>query len=280
MKLINKAIAVVKITRPLNLLITFFSIIVGSAICITGNYILHKIILAAVSGALISASGNIINDIFDIEIDKINQPDRVLVKGGLKKNEAVIIYLLFAYSGIFISSFINYQAIIISTSVSVLLYLYSFKLKRIVLAGNFIIAVITGMAFIYGGAAVQNIGPSIIPALFAFLINFIREIIKDMEDIEGDTKTGVKTFPFKYGFGVSKKMIIIFSMVLILFTFYPFVLKIYGFKYLIIILAVVDPLLIYFLRSLIGDDSRKNLNKLSFILKLNMVFGLIAIILG
>ncbi len=280
MKLINKVIAVIKITRPINFLITFFSIIVGAVICITGNYFLHKIILAAVSGALISASGNIINDIFDIEIDKINRPDRVLVKGDLKKNEAVIIYLLLVYSGIFISSFINYQALIISTSVSVLLYLYSFKLKQTVLAGNFIIAAITGLAFIYGGAAVQNITPSVIPALFAFLINFVREIIKDMEDIEGDTKTGVKTFPFKYGFKASKKLITAFSVLLILFTFYPFALKIYGIKYLIIILAVVDPLLIYFLKSLMGDDSRKNLNKLSFILKLNMVFGLIAIILG
>jgi len=280
MKLINKIKAIVKITRPINLLITFFSIIVGALICIKGNYFFTKILLAAVSGALISASGNTINDIFDIEIDKINRPDRVLVNGELKKNEAIIIYLLFAYSGIFISSFINYYSLIICSSASILLFLYSFKLKQTVLSGNFIIAVITGLAFIYGGAAVQNIKPAVIPALFAFLINFIREIIKDMEDIEGDTKTGVKTFPFKFGFNASKKIITVFSFLLILFTIYPFVLKIYGIVYLIIILALVDPILIYFINSLMKDDSKKNLNKLSFILKLNMVFGLIAILLG
>ena len=280
MQLFKKIKAIVKISRPINLLITFFSILVGAAICIKGIYFLDKIILAAVSGVLISASGNIINDIFDIEIDKINRPDRVLVKGDLKINEAVITYILFAYTGIFISSYVNYNALIISTSASILLLLYSYKLKQMLLLGNTVVAVMTGMVFIYGGAAVQNIKPAVIPALFAFVINFIREIIKDMEDIEGDTKTGIKTFPVKYGFNVAKKLIIIFSMLLILFTFYPFVLKIYGIKYLIIILVLVNPILIYFLKSLMDDDSRKNLNKLSFILKLNMVFGLLAIFLG
>ncbi len=280
MQLIKKIKASVKIGRPLNLLITFFSIIVGAALCIKGNYFLYKIILAAVSGVLISASANIINDIFDVEIDRINRPDRVLVKGELKKNEAIIIYLIFAYMGIFISSYINYVALIISTSASILLLLYSYKLKQVILLGNIVVAAMTGLAFMYGGAAVQNIKPAVIPALFAFIINLIREIIKDMEDIEGDIKTGVKTFPFKFGFKASKKIIIIFSILLILFTFYPFLLNIYGIKYLIIILALVDPILIYFIKSLVGDDSRKNLNKLSFILKLNMVFGLLAIFLG
>ena len=276
----KKIKAIVRISRPINVSITFFSIIVGAAICINGYYFLSKIILAAVSGALISASGNIINDIFDLEIDKINRPDRVLVKRELKKNEAILIYLLFAYAGIFVSSYINYNALAISTAASILLFLYSYKLKQIVLIGNIIVAAMTGLAFIYGGAAVLNINPSIIPALFAFLINFIREVVKDMEDIEGDTKTGVKTFPYKFGFNNSKKLIIFFSVLLILFTLYPFFLKIYDIEYLIIILVLVDPILIYFLKSLMKDDSRKNLNKLSFILKLNMVFGLIAIFLG
>jgi geranylgeranylglycerol-phosphate geranylgeranyltransferase len=280
MQLMKKFKAIVRISRPINVSITFFSIIVGAAICINGYYFLSKIILAAVSGALISASGNIINDIFDLEIDKINRSDRVLVKGELKKNEAIIIYLIFAYSGIFVSSYINYNALAISTAASILLFLYSYKLKQIVLIGNIIVAAMTGLAFIYGGTAVLNINPSIIPALFAFLINFIREVVKDMEDIEGDTKTGVKTFPYKFGFDASKKLIISFSVLLILFTLYPFILKIYDIEYLIVILVLVDPILIYFLKSLLKDDSRKNLNKLSFILKLNMVFGLIAIFLG
>ena len=161
-----------------------------------------------------------------------------------------------------------------------LLYFYSQRIKKIPLAGNFTVALLTGLAFIYGGIAVNNPDYVIIPALFAFLINFVREIVKDMEDIEGDIKTDVKTFPVKSGIRNAKKIILILSVLLIALTFHPYIFGIYKIEYFIFIMIVVNPLIIYSLRSLFKNHSVENLSKISFILKLNMVFGLIAIYIG
>ncbi len=74
-----------------------------------------------------------------------------------------------------------------------------------------IIAFLTGFAFIYGAIAVNNVRAAFIPAVFAFLINFIREIIKDMEDVEGDKRLGVFTYPILFGFKKAKRMVITYN---------------------------------------------------------------------
>ncbi len=270
----------IKITRPVNVFITFISIIVASIISINGHFEISKIIFAAVSGGLTAGAGNIINDIFDLEIDKINRPARPLVSGKLKLNQAAGLYLSFIVFAIILSTFINLTAFVIEFVTTILLFLYSLNLKKIPLVGNIVIAFLTGLAFIYGGVAVNNFAFAIIPAIFAFLINLLRELVKDMEDVRGDTEKGVSTFPHKYGFLSAKKLIFILTFILILATLYPFLFDIYDIKYFLIIMVIVNPVLIYFLKSIFDDDSTKNLNKLSFILKLNMLFGLIAIYLG
>ena len=144
-----------------------------------------------------------------------------------------------------LSCFVNRLALLIDTSALVLLFFYSFRLKRIVLLGNFSVAFLTGLAFIYGGVSVDNSKYAIIPAIFAFFINFIREIVKDMEDIEGDKSAGIFSFPYLYGFKRSKIIISVFSLLLIIATLIPFISKFYRIEYFIIIMALVNPILIY-----------------------------------
>ena len=271
---------VYKIIRPVNFLITFFSIIVAAIICTVSSFPLLIIFYASLSGALTAAAGNVINDIFDIHIDKINRPNRPLPNGKISLKEAYILYIFLIFLSLFAAYLVNIEAFVIDLSALILLFFYSFKFKGIILFGNFIVAFLTGLAFIYGGIAVNNFKDAVIPALFAFLINFIREIVKDMEDIEGDLKNGILSLPHRYGFSRTKIIITTLSLLLIAATFYPFITKIYGIEYLLIIAVLVDPVLIYILNILFKDDSPKGLNKISLILKLNMVFGLAAIYLG
>ncbi len=280
MKFTNTISSLVQICRPVNVLITFASIVVAAVICIEGDYSIFRIALAGISGALIAAGGNVINDIYDLKIDKINKPGRVLPSGKLTKNGAFIYYLLLTVTGLSLSASINPAAFFIALSAVVLLFAYSFRLKKIPLAGNIIIAVITGLAFIYGGISVNNALYALIPFFFAFTINLIREIIKDMEDVSGDSAECVMTFPLRYGFRKSKNLVLIFSLILILSTFYPFVTGFYKIYYFVVVMILVNPIMIYMLRSVYKDDSTRNLNKLSIILKLNMIFGLTAIYLG
>ena len=276
----NKILNLIKLTRPLNFAITFFSIIVGAVLCINGEYSSIKIVLAAISGGLTASSGNVINDIYDLEIDKINRPDRPLSGGKLKLKEAKIFYVILNLLAIILSYLVNLNAFIIVLAAIILLIFYSYQLKGIPILGNFIVSLMTGLAFIFGGVSVNNYSYAIIPALFAFLINFIREIVKDIEDIEGDSKMGVSTFPSRFGIKASQFFVLALSILLIAATFYPFVFHIYKIEYFIIVMAIVNSLLVYIVKSLFENVSIKNLNKLSFLLKLDMILGLIAIYLG
>jgi len=276
----TKVFSCLQISRPINSLITFLVIIVASVISIDGSYSVLKIILAGLSGALTASAGNVINDYFDISIDRINRPERILPKGKLTLREALVFYFFLTIIALLLSAFIGIIALLEVFFAASLLFFYSYKMKKIPFIGNFVIAFLTGFAFIYGGIAVNNVKAAIIPAMFALLINFIREIIKDMEDIEGDRQQGINTYPAVYGFKKTKTIIVFITIVLIILTMFPFVSKLYAIEYFLIVMVFVNPLLVYILKSLFADDSVKNLNKLSNLLKFNMVIGLIAIFFG
>jgi len=237
--LIEKLTAIVKIVRPLNFLITFISVIVAAVICLPGHSIELNVFLAALSASLVMASGNIINDIYDIDIDRVNKPSRPLPSGKISIKETYILYFVFIAASVFISSLLNEKAIAIVLVSILLLFLYSKYLKRIPLVGNITVAILTGLVFIFGGVVVENLAAAIVPAVFAFLINLIREIVKDMEDVEGDKKAGVITFPIKFGSLKSKLFISLITISLILYTFYPFITQLYKIEYFIIVMVIV-----------------------------------------
>jgi geranylgeranylglycerol-phosphate geranylgeranyltransferase len=226
------------------------------------------------------ASGNIINDIYDIDIDRVNKPSRPLPSSKISIKESYILYFALIAVSAFISSLLNEKAIAIVLVSILILFFYSKYLKRIPLVGNITVAFLTGLVFIFGGVVVENPAAAIVPALVAFLINLIREIVKDMEDVEGDRKSGVITFPIKFGFQKSKIIILIITISLILYTIYPFITYIYKIEYFVVVMIIVNPILVYGLKILFQQDSLKSLNRISNLLKLNMIFGLIAIYLG
>lgn len=276
----KKLKAVFKIIRPLNILITFLSVIVAGIIAQGKNSVPQILLLCAIAESLTFSAGNIINDIFDIETDKLNRPERVLPKGELSKQTALVVYIMFVLLSGFISFYVNAVVFKIIIGTNIILFLYSFALKRTILLSNVIVAAVVGSAFILGASAVDNIKAGYIPFLFALLINFGREIVKDMEDIKGDTAQGMKSFPSVFGLKSSKLVILLSSFSLIIFTFYPYVFNLYGLTYFLFILIIVDSFLIFIIYKLFKDDSVENLKKISVYLKLNMVFGLAAIYFG
>lgn len=269
-----------KIIRPLNCLITFLSVVVAAFIASEDDFPITRILLAALSASLIAAAGYVINDYYDVEIDKSAHPERPLARGFFTKTEAVLFYNLLNLSALAISFWLGLIEFIFVLLTITLLYLYSVSIKKIILVGNYIISWLTGMVFIFGGIVVGNAAGALIPALFAFLINFIREIVKDIQDIEGDLKMSVTTFPAKYGIKKALTVISFLSVFMILSTFYPFLSGYYKIEYFVVVMIIVNPLMIYFLKSIYKDQSGSNLQKMSWLLKLNMIFGLAAIFLG
>ena len=266
--------------RPLNFLITVASVFVSCLLAGGNAAHVEAMILASLAAGLIGGGGMVINDIFDVEIDRINKPHRPLPSGAVSMRLAAVFYLLLTSVGLLLNLFLHSSAQAIAAGAAVLIFFYSYKLKSTPLFGNVTVGLLTGMAFIYGGAAVGNIDRAVIPALFAFLINVGRELIKDMEDVEGDSLHHAATFPVVFGIKPALIVATLFLLSVIVSTVIPFADRQYGLLYFIIVFAGVDCVIAFVLFSLWKDSTPKNLNRLSTILKYDMLVGLIAIYLG
>ena len=263
MNLSKKILAFIKITRPLNVVITFLVVVVAILISEKEQTEPIVLILAPLAAALTAAAGNIVNDIYDIETDRISHPNRILVLESLSIKEAWIEYWILNSLSVFLAIYLSPILLIIVVLTIFLLYIYSAFLKRLPLIGNIIIALVTGLAFIYGGYAVTNPNAAIIPAVFAFLINLIREIVKDIQDIEGDLKLNFKTFPIRLGIDASKHIIVLITITLILFTLYPFIQQIYKIEYFILVMVFVNPVLVMCIKILLDKRRQTNLKMIS-----------------
>ncbi|ENN96401.1 (S)-2,3-di-O-geranylgeranylglyceryl phosphate synthase [Methanocaldococcus villosus KIN24-T80] len=219
----------------------------------------YKAILIFLTIFFICGYGNVINDIYDIEIDKINKPYRPLPSGRVKIFEAKMLSFSFLIIGIVLSIFINILAFIIAVINSSLLYLYAKTFKKIKIFGNIIVAYLTGSVFLFGAAAGKEVLVAIILFICSFLATWAREIIKDFEDIKGDELKGVVSLPIKYG-----KISLYFSgfllILAIVFSFIPYILNIFNIYYLILISAC-DFLFLISIVKLLRHQNAKEVSK-------------------
>ncbi|MEO0095429.1 MAG: geranylgeranylglycerol-phosphate geranylgeranyltransferase [candidate division WOR-3 bacterium] len=261
----------ISIIRPLNCLITLISVFCGAWV---GKEIIfnYKIFLAGIGGFLVCAYGNIINDIMDIEIDKINNPERPLALGTVKRNIAVFMAILFIIISLIISLFLGLKPFLLVLITILLLLFYSTNFKKTLFA-NFLVAIIAGLSFIFGGFITDNIF-SLIPAFFSLLIHTPREIIKDIIDMKGDTAFGVRSLPIIYGEEKARHIAFIFLIIFLCLSPIPYALGFLNLRYLLIILVIAIPLIIFTIAKLRNHVFASNL------LKIIMLAGLVAFILG
>lgn len=271
--------AYIQLTRPVNLLIAFISIFIGGFV--TGTvHPLNKLLLACLSGTFIMAGANAINDVFDLEIDRINKPRRPLPSGRIPISSARIFAFCLFIAGCTLGVPIHWLGFGIAITACIWLYLYSWRLKRTVLWGNFSVAFLSGLAFVYGGLAIGRWIQALIVGIFAFFFHFVREIIKDMEDIEGDQADGVVTLPIRYGIRPAQCWATGLAVILIGLTVIPFIAHIFNWIYLVTVIAGVDLVLIGIIYIMWKSPTRDNFGRISTIMKADMLIGLVAVFLG
>ena len=269
----------IQLTRPVNALIGFVSVCVAAFIAGSIQPV-WRVALASTSVMTILAGGNAVNDLYDVEIDRINNPTRPLVVGTVSSGTAWIVAALLFGIGIASAWGLGPTMFGIAGFASVLLVLYSARLKRTLLWGNLTVSLLSGLAFIYGGMAVGKARGAVVPAILAFLFHLGREILKDVEDRTGDRAAQANTVAVRFGAkGAFGSATGVFGT-LILFTPLPFLLKLYALPYLVTVLIGVDAVLVYVVWSMWRDGSRRNLARLSRVLKVDMLVGLLAIVLG
>lgn len=243
---------------------------------------LHIIIFGVLAIALFCLGGNVVNDLFDIEIDRVNRPERPLVSGRISQRAALVTVIIAFLVGLGISYRLGFMPFALGMAVVALLVGYAVRLKRILFVGNITVAFITALTFPYVGSIykIPLNAEVIFPALFIFLFHLGREIIKDIVDIEGDSRVGARTIPIVFGRGKAVVCAAIPFIVLVPLTFVPYFLKVYGIYYLLLVTVLVDTMLLLVIVQLFLSPSDRKLNGISTRLKLTMALGVIALALG
>ena len=266
----------ITIMRPVNCIITFISVLVGAWIG-RGITFFPNLILAGMIGFFTCGFGNIVNDLYDIEIDKVNNPKRPLPSGRVDKKLVILLALSLFIISILFSISLGFLVFLLVFGASLFLFVYAAYLKKTI-AANFVVSLLTGLSFILGGTVMKNYS-CIYPFIFSFFINMPREIIKDIIDIKGDEANGVVSLPMIFG----KERVSAFGAfllgVLCVLLPLPYILRILSLRYMIAVLLLAYPLIFYCMLRLLKKPSEDGLLKSSKLIKISMAVGLIAMIL-
>jgi 4-hydroxybenzoate polyprenyltransferase len=268
--------SLLKLTRFGNLIIIALAQYFTAGFLI-GMYTLNdfKLFLLSLSTISIAAGGYIINDYYDVKIDYINKPDRVVIGKSITRRYAILFHIMLSVAGILLGFYLSWRIAAVNVFSVFLLWLYSNNLKRLPFIGNLSVAFLTGLS-IYVVDLFYRTHNSlvIIYALFAFFMTLVREIIKDMEDLKGDNSFGCKTLPIIWGIRKTK---ILLYIILIIFVAVVVVLnqlhKALPFKYHLIFLFVP---LVWMLFRLIRADMKKDFTRLSIFCKVIMMLGVLS----
>ena len=259
--------------------------------------------LLVLSCTSIAAAGYIINDYFDLEIDKINKPEKIIIGELISIEKARLIYFLLNLMGVLIGSYLSlkigqYQFLLIFLLSAFLLFSYSQKYKRSPFIGNFVVAFLSALTlflvwlfeffalrlepniFIEIREAIPFINKFILGYLvFAFIVSLIREMLKDVEDKEGDEAVKCKTIPVIMGVKNSKMLIGVLILVAIgLMGYVQFVLWVSNLDYLFwYFMIAVQPLFVYLLIHLVKAKEKEDFHFMSTMSKIIMLAGILSI---
>ncbi len=259
--------------------------------------------LLILSTVLIAAAGYIINDYIDRKIDAVNRPDAQIIGKIISTRKALVYYILGNVLGFVLALYLALKIaqpllILISISCIILLFAYSYYFKKKLIIGNVLVALLTAISILqylvfepafypYFQLPIISSNQKINPvyfvlfiAVFAFLLNWIREIIKDLEDMEGDRQFQCTTFPIVMGIQATQNLIRILSIILGVLMLFCLIFYIKnGVIWISGLFLIFFIVLGKFLHSLPQEQTAKHYEKLSKIIKALMLLGLVIIVL-
>ncbi len=209
------------ITRPANAAVSGVTAIIAYLIA-TGTVIPSTILLLVIV-TLITAAGNVINDYYDADIDRINRPERPIPSGSVTPGAAWYFAVTLFLAGILAALFAPPLCLLIVVINSLVLVMYAAKLKSMPVVGNAAVAYLAASIFLFGGAfAGWDFLVLMIPlAAITFLATMVREILKDAEDVEGDAAGGADTLPIRIGIRRTTRIALAFALLAAIASIVP-----------------------------------------------------------
>ncbi|ADJ15623.1 geranylgeranylglycerol-phosphate geranylgeranyltransferase [Halalkalicoccus jeotgali] len=225
-----------ELTRPVNALVAGVLTLIGAFVA--GGLFEALVPAGAAAGATVFATGagNAINDYFDREIDRINQPDRPIPRGAVSPRGTLLFSLALFAGAIVLALALPVLAIAIALINLLLLVAYTQLFKGLPGVGNAVVAALGGSTFLFGGAAVGNVTAPAVLFVLAALATFTREVIKDVEDLAGDREEGLNTLPIAIGARPALWVGVACLAVAVLASPLPYLLDALGVVYLLAVL--------------------------------------------
>ncbi|HOW41341.1 MAG TPA: geranylgeranylglycerol-phosphate geranylgeranyltransferase [Bacteroidales bacterium] len=270
----------------------------GAEVPVTLQFSLFNFILLVLATVFITAGGYVINDYFDIRTDLINKGS-VIVGTRIERRQAMMLHNIFNIAGVALGFYISWRsgyflAGMLFLVVSGLLYFYSASYKRQFLLGNIVVAVLTGMVpllvgfyewpALYRYYSVNAVNPPDFDfifywiggfAFFAFLTTLTREIIKDIEDFEGDVAYGRNTLPIVLGIKTAKIIASFLNLITIALLYIIWHLFLYDNYTLVYISAVLALPLFLVIFIVFRSTDRKRMHSASRLMKIVMLGGIL-----
>jgi 4-hydroxybenzoate polyprenyltransferase len=239
-----------------------------------------EVYMLVLASSLTGASGYIINDYYDIKIDWINKPERVVISRFIDRRYALILHFSLNFIALVLSAFLGWSVLLSILFTEMVLWWYSNHLKRTAFWGNFLVAFLSAYSLLLPALMWNQFPPSVLFfAGFAFLISLIRELVKDVEDMDGDIKYGCSTLAIRWGMSGIKKsaylLLILLAMGMIVFSWYFFnqILLYYC-------ILVIFPLFVLLAYKTYKARNTSDFGQLSLICKLIMLAGMTSMIWG
>jgi len=268
-----------EITRPHNLAVAAFTIVAGWAAA-GGESAGRALVCAVVAGTLVAAAGNVVNDYFDADIDRINKPRRPIPSGRMTRAESRRYYSLLTLLALVAGAAAGAGVLAVTAVWSLALYVYSAALKSRCLLGNLAVAAVCSSGFVVGAGLGGAARAGLFPAALAFLLLMGREIVKDVEDLPGDRAHGATTLARRLGERRALLVALGFFVLFAALAPWPYWMQLCGRSYLLTLAFGVLPLLVLASLLMLRDTSPGNLVRVSWILKIDMFVGVIGFYLG
>lgn len=275
---------VLALIRPINSVMIGSAVLVGMAVISPSSLITIGAPLAFMVGFLISSFAMIVNDIYDVEIDRINDPERPLPSGRISRRTGIALASVPLSAGLAISSILTTTNFLIAIIFAIISWGYSFWGKRNGLVGNILVAASMAVPFIFGGVAagVSNSSSLIYiwsMALMAFLSGTGREVIKGIADVMGDKEKGVRSVALIRGNRTASIIGGGFLSIAVLTSILPYLIQVVGTLYFILVL-IPDTIFVYAIARILKDNSPSSAEQVKTLALVGMLAGLVAFVLG
>ena len=274
---------VIKLTRAWNLIIVIFTQAWTIYFLIPGPtehsiQLNLDVIFLIIGTTFIAAAGYANNDYYDVKIDFVNKPEKVVVGKYIKRRYVMLLHGLFSIVGIFLGLLVSVEIAVVNILAALLLWLYSNRLKRLPLIGNITVSLLAGMTVLTVGIYYSVYSsPIILFSVFAFFYTLIREIIKDIQDMKGDEIFGCKTLPILIG--IRKTKLVIYGFSILFIATCPLYLDIFQSPVRLVfftLLVVVQGTLLYLLYL---ADTKYHFSRLSSYCKGVMLGGILSMMI-